>query len=72
MNVDWRVSGFYRNVPKAHLIYEDGEYLKARCGRMWHMSDAVTSRPLSDVKVARKCKRCAKAELSGTIERLLT
>ena len=62
MDTGWLVSGFYRNVPRAHLIYEDGKYLKARCGRTWRMSDAVSSRPLAEVKVAVKCKRCVVLE----------
>ena len=61
----WQVSGFAHRQLVAHLIYQDGEFLNAACGKPWMMSDGVTSHPYEfarQVIKVRKCRVCARTK----------
>ena len=58
METGWKISGLRR---VAHYIYEDGEYLKAACGTIWWMSDAMACKPSENYPDIPRCKRCQRS-----------
>jgi hypothetical protein len=52
----WVLSGF-RRVAHFIVLMEDGDHMKARCGTMWWMSDAVSGHEAQGGTP--RCKRCA-------------